>query len=233
MTHLVQINQLSKKIGNKQVLQNIDLTIAEGKIVGLLGSNGSGKTTLMKILAGLMHPSSGDCYVAGKRVGLATREDVSLMPDTFSVDRSMKVIEAIHFYRDFFAGFDMTKAKDMLSFMRLNEQDRIRALSKGMVERLALVLTLSRNARLYMLDEPIGGIDAVARDKILDALLDYYTPESTIILSTHLIYDIEKIFDEVIFIKQGSIVLQEEVEEIRLKRKTSVHDLFKEVYAEC
>lgn len=233
MSTLLTIQDFNKKIGSKQVLSNVNLNIDAGKIVGLLGSNGSGKTTLMKSIAGLLRDKNKCISVEGKSIGLETKAIVSFMPDYFSVERNMKITEVLAYYRDFYPDFDEEKANELLLFMRLNPNDRVKSLSKGMNERLALVVTLARNAKLYLLDEPIGGIDPVAREKILDAILKFYTPDSTIILSTHLIHDIESIFDEVVFIKQGQIVLHENVEDIRQKHNSSVLELFKEVFAEC
>lgn len=233
MESLLTIQDLTKKIGSKQVLNQVNLEIQPGKIVGLLGSNGSGKTTLMKSIAGLLQIKQGEVKIAGHKVGIETKAMVSFMPDYFSMERNMKIKEVLQFYTDFYPDFSKEKAQELLAFMRLDENERIRSLSKGMNERLALVVTLARNARLYLLDEPIGGIDPVAREKILDAILNFYTPESTIILSTHLIHDIESIFDEVVFLKQGQIVLHENVDNIRQKRNCSVVELFKEVFAEC
>lgn len=233
MSTLLTIQNLNKSIGAKQILKNVNLEIGTGKIVGLLGSNGSGKTTLMKTIAGLLRDKEKSISIDGKSIGLETKALISFMPDYFSVERNIKIQEVFDFYRDFYPDFDEQKANELLLFMKLNPNDRVKSLSKGMNERLALAVTLARNAKLYLLDEPIGGIDPVAREKILDAILKFYTPDSTIILSTHLIHDIESIFDEVVFIKQGQIVLHENVDDIRQKRNSSVLDMFKEVFAEC
>lgn len=232
MSSVLEVKDVHKSYWSKQALDGVTFSIERGKIVGLLGSNGSGKTTLMKLIAGLARPSSGTIKVAGASVGTDTRGLVSYMPDMPLTESWMKVRDALAFQRDFYADFDEAKANEMIQFMQLNMQDRINSLSKGMQERLQLTLALSRNASLYMLDEPIGGVDPVARDKILDALVEYYNPESCMLLATHLLTDIERIFDEVILLKNGKLVLHEEVEDIRMKRGQSVNDLFKEVYAE-
>lgn len=233
MSVVLEVKDVHKNFWRKAALSDISFNVERGKIVGLLGSNGSGKTTLMKLIAGLAQPSSGTIKVAGATVGSDTKKVVSYMPDIPLTEGWMKVKDAISFHRDFYADFDDAKAGEMIAFMKLNEQDRVNSLSKGMHERLQLTLALSRNASLYLLDEPIGGVDPVARGKILDAIVEYYSPESSIILTTHLLTDIERIFDEVIMLKQGKLLLQEEVETIRLKRGKSVDELFKEVYAEC
>lgn len=232
MNQLLQMTDVSKKYGSKWALQNVSLDIKPGKIIGLLGSNGSGKSTLMKIVAGLVHPSTGKVAVSGTSVGLKTKSMVSFMPDRPLTESWMKVSDAIAFYSDFYPDFDRDKARNMLEFMKLNPQDRVSTLSKGMIERLQLTLALSRNASLYLLDEPIAGVDPVARGKILDAIVNFYNEDSSLIISTHLVHDIERIFDEVIFIREGSIVMREEVENIRMKFGKSIDEMFKEVYAE-
>lgn len=232
MESILELSGISKSYSGKKALNNVSLKIAPGKIVGLLGSNGSGKTTLMKIAAGLIPAASGEAKVAGQLINRDTRAITSFMPDRPLTESWMRVEDAIHFYKDFYADFDQAKAIEMLTFMKLNKRDRVTSLSKGMNERLQLTLTLSRNAKLYLLDEPIGGVDPVARAKILDAIVSYYSEDSSIVVSTHLVRDIERIFDEVVFIRNGEIVLQDDVETIRVKNGKSVDEMFKEVFAE-
>ncbi|MCM3042399.1 ABC transporter ATP-binding protein [Paenibacillus motobuensis] len=232
MDNLLQFQSVSKSYGSRKALNDVSFSIGPGKIIGLLGTNGSGKSTLMKITAGLLPVYSGSVTVAGQPLDLNTKSIVSFMPDRPLTESWMKVRDAITFYSDFYSDFDMAKALQMLDFMNLNPKDRISSLSKGMNERLQLTLALSRNAKLYLLDEPIGGVDPVARTKILDAIVEFYSEDSSLIISTHLVKDIERIFDEVIFIKNGDLVLHEEVEELRLKHGKSVDDMFKEVFAE-
>lgn len=232
MDNLLQFQGVSKSYGSKKALQDVTFNIGAGKIVGLLGTNGSGKSTLMKITAGLIPAATGTIHVSGFPVGLNSRSLVSFMPDRPITESWMKVRDAVQYYRDFYADFDAEKARHMLEFMNLNERDRVSTLSKGMNERLQLSLALSRNAKLYLLDEPIGGVDPVARAKILDAIVEFYNEDSSVVISTHLVRDIERIFDQVIFIKEGSIVMQEEVEDLRIKHGKSVDDMFKEVFAE-
>ncbi|OAB43977.1 multidrug ABC transporter ATP-binding protein [Paenibacillus antarcticus] len=226
------MNSITKSYGSKFALNDVSLEIGPGKIVGLLGSNGSGKSTLMKMVTGLLQPTRGTLTVTGLPVGLKSKALVSFMPDRPLTESWMKVRDAITFFQEFYDDFDIVKAREMLQFMKLNESDRVSVLSKGMSERLQLTLALSRDARLYLLDEPIGGVDPVARGKILDAIVEYYNEDSSIIISTHLVRDIERIFDEVVFIREGEIVMHEEVENIRIKYGKSVDDMFKEVYAE-
>ncbi|MHA6531899.1 ABC transporter ATP-binding protein [Paenibacillus sp. BAC0078] len=233
MDRILQVQNVTKKYGSKHALREVSFSLSAGKIVGLLGSNGSGKSTLMKLIAGLAQPTSGNISVLGVPVGEASKTLVSFMPDRPLTESWMRVGDALKFQKDFYPDFDEGKAKRMLEFMKLREQDKVQTLSKGMSERLQLTMVLSRRASLYILDEPIGGVDPVARTRILNALMEFYEEDSTILLSTHLVTDIERIFDEVIFIKDGGLVLQSEVEELRLQRGKSVDELFREVYAEC
>jgi ABC-2 type transport system ATP-binding protein len=229
---ILELSGVTKSYGSKHALRDVSFQIQPGKIIGLLGSNGSGKSTLMKIAAGLMQPSSGQLLVCGELSGPRTKAWTSFMPDKPLTESWMRVKDAIGFYQDFYSDFDDAKANEMLQFMNLNPSDKISTLSKGMNDRMQLTLALSRNAKLYLLDEPIGGVDPVAREKILDAIVKYYNEDSCLVISTHLVRDIERIFDEVIFIKNGNVVLQEEVETIRFTRGKSVDELFKEVFAE-
>lgn len=232
MNPLLEVHEVSKTYGGKIALHQVSFNLSPGKIIGLLGTNGSGKSTLMKAVAGLIHPAQGQIKVGGMPVGLETKSLVSFMPDRPLTESWMKVRDAVSFYQDFYSDFDQQKAQMMLDFMGLSRNDRISALSKGMNERLQLTLTLSRNARLYLLDEPIGGVDPVARGKILDAIVEFYNEDASVVISTHLVRDIERIFDEVVFIRDGEIVMQEEVESLRMKYGKSVDDMFKEVFAE-
>ncbi|WP_136608512.1 ABC transporter ATP-binding protein [Paenibacillus dokdonensis] len=232
MDTLLKVNGVSKKYGSKKALDNVSFEIRPGKITGLLGSNGSGKSTLMQIIAGLTPATAGDISVMGKPIGRETKSLISYMPDRPLTESWMKVKDAVAFYKDFYADFNMEKAREMLDFMNLNEKDSVSVLSKGMNERLQLTLALSRNVNLYLLDEPIGGVDPVARGKILDAIVRFYSEESSLIICTHLVRDMERIFDEVMFLNSGSIVLHEEVESVRLKHGRSVDDMFKEVFGE-
>ncbi|OWA34583.1 multidrug ABC transporter ATP-binding protein [Saccharibacillus sp. O16] len=233
MARLLEFESVSKAYGKKIALQQITMAIEPGRIVGLLGSNGSGKSTLMRLAAGLEHPDAGKIRILGHLPGQASKAAVSFMPDRPQFEKWMTVGEALDFQRDFFNDFDATKSERMLDFMKLSRRDKASALSKGMQERLQLTLALSRRASLYLLDEPIGGVDPVARDHILDALVEFYEEDSSVVVSTHLIADIERIFDEVIMIREGSLLLQREVEQIRMESGKSVDQLFKEVYAEC
>ncbi|ABK84568.1 TPA: ABC transporter ATP-binding protein [Bacillus cereus] len=231
MTELLKIENLWKRYGLKAVIRELNIEITEGKIIGLVGDNGSGKTTLMKMIAGLQHPSEGSITVAGEKVGLKTKEIVSFMSDKSVFDEWMTVKDSLFFYRDFYKDFDIQKAVDTIVEFKIPLEERITALSKGMVEKLQIILTFSRRAKLYVLDEPLGGIDLVSREHVLDLILQFYREDCTMLISTHLINEIENIFDEVIFLKDGEIVLYENVEDLRFQRGKAVHELFKEVFS--
>ncbi len=231
MTELLKIENLWKRYRLKAVIRELNIKITEGKIVGLVGDNGSGKTTLLKMIAGLQHPSEGSITIAGKKVGLETKEIVSFMSDKPLFDDWMTVKDSIFFYRDFYKDFDIQKAVDTVAEFKIPLEEKITALSKGMVEKLQIILTFSRKAKLYVLDEPLGGIDLISREHVLELILQFYREDCTILISTHLINEVENIFDEVIFLKDGESVLHENVEELRFQRGKAVTDLFKEVFS--
>ncbi|UKW79068.1 ABC transporter ATP-binding protein [Bacillus anthracis] len=231
MTELLKIENLWKRYGLKAVIRELNIEITEGKIIGLVGDNGSGKTTLLKMIAGLQHPSEGSITIAGKKVGLETKEIVSFMSDKPVFDDWMTVKDSLFFYRDFYKDFDIQKAVDTIVEFKIPLEERITALSKGMVEKLQIILTFSRKAKLYVLDEPLGGIDLVSREHVLELILQFYREDCTILIATHLIGEVENIFDEVIFLKDGESVLHENVEELRFQRGKAVTDLFKEVFS--
>ncbi|MEG7965974.1 ABC transporter ATP-binding protein [Bacillus cereus group sp. Sample30] len=231
MTELLKIENLWKRYGLKAVIRELNIEITEGKIIGLVGDNGSGKTTLMKMIAGLQHPSEGSITIVGKKVGLETKEIVSFMSDKPVFDDWMTVKDSLFFYRDFYKDFDIQKAVDTIAEFKIPLEEKITALSKGMVEKLQIILTFSRKAKLYVLDEPLGGIDLVSREHVLELILQFYREDCTILIATHLIGEVENIFDEVIFLKDGESVLHENVEELRFQRGKAVTDLFKEVFS--
>lgn len=231
MTELLKIENVWKRYGLKAVIRELNIEITEGKIIGLVGDNGSGKTTLLKMIAGLQHPSEGSITIADKKVGLETKEIVSFMSDKPVFDDWMTVKDSLFFYRDFYKDFDMQKAVDTIAEFKIPLEEKIIALSKGMVEKLQIILTFSRKAKLYVLDEPLGGIDLISREHVLELILQFYREDCTILISTHLINEVENIFDEVIFLKDGEIVLYENVEELRFQRGKAVTDVFKEVFS--
>ncbi|HFK1755246.1 TPA: ABC transporter ATP-binding protein [Bacillus cereus] len=230
MTELLKIENLWKRYNLKTVLQDLSATISKGKIIGLVGDNGSGKTTLLKMIAGLRYPSKGTITIEGQKVGIETKKTVSFMPDSPVFDEWMTIKDAVVFYRDFYSDFDFHQAMDLIAEFKMPLEEHIVALSKGGVEKLQLILTFSRKAKLYILDEPLGGIDLVSRKHVLDLILKFYREDCTILISTHLIEEIENIFDEVIFLKDGTIILHENVEEIRFHHGKAVHELFREVF---
>lgn len=227
---LIEFKNLSKNYGNKKALINVNLEIERGKIYGLLGPNGSGKTTMIKIINDLLQPSSGEILINGKEPGIDSKKIISYLPERTYLNMNMKVLELIDFFKDFYEDFDEEKALNLLKKLKINKQDKLKDMSKGTKEKVQLVMVMSRKADLYILDEPIGGVDPASRDYILDTILSNFNDGSSIIICTHLIADIEKILDQVIFINQGKIVLNEEADTIRKKKKTTIDKLFREEF---
>jgi ABC-2 type transport system ATP-binding protein len=221
---------LSKSFGNKKALDNVSLNFERGRIVGLLGPNGSGKSTFIKLCNDLLTPTGGELLIGGKKPGIETKKIVSYLPEKTYLNDWMKVSEIINMFQDFYQDFNVQRANDMLKRLGINPSDRLKTLSKGTKEKVQLILVMSREAELYLLDEPIGGVDPAARDYILDTILSNYQENATIIISTHLISDIEKILDDIIFIKDGQVVLTKTVDEIRDENGKSVDALFREVF---
>lgn len=230
MRNILKVEKLCKSYLNKKALNNVDLEISPGKIVGLLGPNGSGKTTLLKIIAGILHPSNGEILIDGQKPGVYTKSIVSYLPDNEYLLPWMKIKDAIAYFKDFYSDFDEKRARELTLFMKLGENDSVKSLSKGMKEKLKLILVLSRKAKLYVLDEPLGGVDPVAREKILDAIISSFNENSSMIITTHLVNDIERVFDDVAFILDGEIVLQGNAEELRSSKKKSIDEIYREVF---
>lgn len=232
MSELVEIKNLTKVYDRKKTaLDHLSLVIPRGRIIGLLGPNGSGKTTLIKILNGLLVPTEGQVLINGAAPGAATKARVSYLPERTYFQNSMKVRELLEYFRDFYEDFRPERAREMLSSLRIDENDRIKSLSKGTREKVQLILVMSRDADLYILDEPIAGVDPAARDYIIKTIITNYNENATVLLSTHLISDIENILDEVIFIREGKLLLQTTVENIREAKGKSVDSYFREVFA--
>ena len=227
---VLEITGISKSYGKKEALNNINLSIERGKIIGLLGPNGSGKTTLIKLINGLLTPNEGEITVDGNRIGNESRLAVSYLPDKTYLPDWMKVSDIFKMFTDFYGNFEIEKARDMLGRLNISEGERLKALSKGNKEKVQLILVMSRNAKLYLLDEPIGGVDPAARDYILNTIITTYNPDASVIISTLLIYDIEKVLDEAIFIDSGQIVLHDTVDNIRENMGKSVDGYFREVF---
>ena len=227
---ILQCEQLTKSYGSNLALDHVDLTVEQGRIVGLLGPNGSGKTTLLKLANGLLQPGSGTITVAGKTPGVETKKIVSYLPERTYLSNWMNVVQLLDLFCDFYEDFDRDRAEHMLTALEISPKLRIKQMSKGTREKVQLILVMSRKANLYLLDEPIGGVDPATRDYILHTILNNYKRTATIVISTHLIADVENILDDVIFIDKGKIVLQSSVEAIRAERGSSVDELFREVF---
>lgn len=227
---ILRCDNLCKFYDGKEAVKNLNFEIKRGRIIGLLGPNGSGKTTLIKIANGLLTPSSGQLLINGEKVGLESKRIVSYLPDCVSIPEWMKISRLMDFYRDFYSDFDTDKANKMFENLGINKDSKFKTLSKGNKEKVQLILTMSRNAELYLLDEPMGGVDPATRDYILNTIISNYSENSTVVITTHLIADVEQVLDEVLFINNGEIVLQSTVDEIRDNMGKSVDTLFREVF---
>ena len=232
MTPILECRDLTKCYGKgaRPALDHVNLKLMRGRIIGLLGPNGSGKTTLIKLANGLLSANGGEILVDGKSIGIKTRRIVSYLPERNSLDLSMTVDEAVRYFQDFYPDFDVTRAYEMLQNLQIDPKAKLKTLSKGNKEKVQLILVMSRRAQLYILDEPIGGVDPAARDYILQTIISNYDENATVLISTHLIADVESILDEVVFIKNGQIVLYAPVDAIREENGKSVDALFREVF---
>ncbi len=227
---LLEIKDLNKSFDGKEILKNINLKISKGKIIGLLGKNGAGKTTLIKLINDLLTPTSGEILVKGKQVGVESKKVISYLPERTYLNKNMKVSEVIDLFKDFYENFDEKRAKKLLKDLDLDINQKLTKMSKGMQEKVQLVLVMSRDADLYILDEPLGGVDPATRDYILDTILSNFREGSSVIISTHLISDIERILDEVIFIDKGKLVLKEDADKLRNKEKGSIDEIFRRMF---
>lgn len=227
---LVEAQALTKRYQNKTALSEINFTLAPGHIIGLLGPNGSGKTTLLKILAGLIKEHTGQVTIDGHNIGPKSKALVSYLPDQAYFSAWMTPKDMVALFQDFYADFDAEKCQEMFQKLGLSDKQKIKTMSKGMIEKVQLCLIMSRNAKLYLLDEPLGGVDPAARDFILDTILTNYNEDAAILMSTHLISDVERIFDTVIFLKDGQIALHDDIDNIRAREGKSIDELFREVF---
>lgn len=230
MSTILECENLSKRYGARIALDNISLKLDSGRIIGLLGPNGSGKSTLIKLINDLLSPTAGTLLIDGHTPGLETKKIVSYLPERTYLDENLKVSSYISYFADFYEDFDTSRALDMLGRLNIDPSLRIKTLSKGTQEKVQLILVMSRRARLYCLDEPIAGVDPAARDYILSTIINNYDENATILISTHLISDVENILDEVVFIKDGHIRLQAQVDDIRCDQGRSIDGLFREVF---
>ena len=231
MAPIVQCMGLTKTYGGKLALNQIYLNLERGRIIGLLGPNGSGKTTMIKLMNGLLKPTAGEILINGQRPGIETKFSISYLPERTYLQPGMKVMEIVQYFQDFYPDFQVDRAYDMLARLQIQPYERLKNLSKGTKEKVQLILVMSRNADLYVLDEPIAGVDPASRDYILHTIVANYNRNATILLSTHLISDVENILDEVVFIRQGNIILQAGAEQIRRNEGKSVDRFFREVFA--
>ncbi|MBQ4536472.1 MAG: ABC transporter ATP-binding protein [Lachnospiraceae bacterium] len=232
MNNLVEITHLTKVYDKKNIAVNdLNLSLSRGKIIGLLGPNGSGKTTLIKMLNGLLIPTSGTILIGGKEVGVETKAHVAYLPDRTYLSGGQKISEVLDYFCDFYKDFSRKRALEMLKSLDITPDRKMNTLSKGTKEKVQLILVMSRQADLYVLDEPIAGVDPAARDYILNTIINNYNPNATVLISTHLISDIEKVLDEVVFLKYGNLVLHTTVDDIREKHGKSVDAYFREVFA--
>ena len=230
MSVILEVDGLKKSYFTKPVLNGISLAIEEGAILGLLGPNGSGKTTFLKIIAGLLHATSGDVRVCGQPIGLETKRMVSFLPDRNCLYPRMTALDVIQFYQDFFDDFDRNKALELLEFMELEQKQTIKTMSKGMIEKMNLTLTFSRAAKLFVLDEPLGGTDPVARERIIKTIIKTWTENGAIIISTHLVTDVEHVFTDVAFLRKGTIAMQGNAEQLREAHQKSMYQLYLEIF---
>lgn len=224
---LIQCSNLCKSFDDNVVLRNINLRIGKGKIIGLLGKNGQGKTTLLKLINDLLTPTSGAILINGKKPGIESKKIISYLPERTYLDKEMRVSEVLKFFVEFYDNFNFQKALQLLKTLDLDVNQRLTKMSKGMQEKVQLILVMSRDADIYLLDEPLGGVDPATRDYILDTILSNFKEGASVIISTHLIADIERILDEVIFIDKGQIILNSSADELRSKEKTSIDEIFR------
>lgn len=229
---LLECKHLYKEFDNKQILKDINLKIPRGKIIGLLGKNGTGKSTLIKLINDLLTPTSGEILINGEKPGVKSKEIISYLPERTYLDKEMTIKQVIKYFEEFYKNFDTQKAIKLLKDLNLDINKKISKMSKGMQEKLQLILVMSRNAELYVLDEPLGGVDPATRDYILDTILSNFSEGASVIISTHLISDIERILDEVIFIDNGEIIITSSADELRKKEKSSIDEIFRR-YFKC
>lgn len=227
---LLECKQLCKNFDDTPILKDVNLKITRGKIIGLLGMNGVGKSTLIKLINDLLIPTSGEIYINGEKPGVNSKKVIAYLPERTYLDKNMTIAEVFHFFEEFYDNFNVEKAKKLLKDLNLDINKRISKMSKGMQEKLQLILVMSRDAELYILDEPLGGVDPATRDYILDTILSNFNEGASLIISTHLISDVERILDEVIFMNDGKIILTSPADELREKEQGSIDEIFRRYF---
>ncbi len=227
---LLEYKNVSKSFGKTEVLHDVNLKIPSGKIIGLLGKNGMGKTTIIKLANDLLTPTSGEVLFEGKPIGINSKRNISYLPERTYLDKVMTVRQSLNYFAEFYDNFDINKATRLIDDLDLSLDAKILHMSKGMQEKLQLILVMSRSAKLYILDEPLGGIDPATRDYILDTILHNFNEGASVLISTHLIADIERILDEVIFIDNGEIILQADADKLRTKHNASIDEIFRKEF---
>lgn len=227
---LLEYKNVSKSFGKTEVLHDINFKVPRGKIVGLLGKNGTGKTTIIKLANDLLTPTSGEVLFEGQPIGVYSKHEISYLPERTYLNRNITVIQALNYFAEFYDNFNFDKANQLVSDLNLDLNAKIAKMSKGMQEKLQLILVMSRNAKLYILDEPLGGIDPATRDYILDTILSNFAEGASVLISTHLIADIERILDEVIFVNDGKIILQSSADTLRTKENKSIDEIFRTTF---
>lgn len=230
MKPILELRNVNKTYDKKEALKNVSLQLEPGKVVGLLGPNGSGKSTMIKLINGLLQPTSGQILVGGKPIDKETKNLISYLPERTYLNDWMKVKDLLNFFEDFYTDFDRAKAEEMLQVLKIEKDSKLKTLSKGTKEKVQLILVMSRKAKLYILDEPIGGVDPAARDYILNTIIRNYSEDSTVLIATHLIQEVENICDDIIFLGYGEIKLQGNVDDIRQEKGQSIDGLFREVF---
>jgi len=227
---LIEFKNVSKKFGNIEVLHDINLKIPKGKIIGLLGKNGTGKTTLIKLINDLLTPTEGEVLIKGNYPNVESKLSIAYLPERTYLDKNMTVLETINYFTDFYNNFDKNKAKKLLKDLDLDINQKLTKMSKGMQEKVQLILVMSREADIYILDEPLGGVDPATRDYILDTVLSNFKEGASVLISTHLISDVERILDEVIFIDKGKIILQSDADKLRNNENASIDEIFRRMF---
>lgn len=230
MQAIYQAKGLTKRYGHKTALDNLSFEVLSGRLVGLLGPNGSGKTTLLKLSAGLLRPSAGQVGIGGREPGVATKTITSYLPDRMALPVEMRVDDLVNLFADFYEDFDMVKASRMLADLKLDPRQRIGTMSKGTQEKMELCLAMSRAAKLYLLDEPLGGVDPAAREYILNTILRNYNEDAAVVISTHLVEDVERMLDEVLILKEGQLLVHRAVDELREESGMSLDEYFRHVF---